>query len=76
MKPLYTAVVTARGGEHSGWLVGNPEFAMLCVRFARRPAGTKKHQGWFLSRGGSRCSKMVDSVALAGDPNAYANASG
>ncbi len=34
MKPLYTALVTARGGKHSGWLVGNAE-VNLCAFSAR-----------------------------------------
>jgi hypothetical protein len=42
----------------------------------RHPAGTKNYQGRFLSSAGSCCSNMVDSVAGAGDPSAYANASG
>jgi hypothetical protein len=47
-------------------------------RFARErhPAGTKNHQGWFVTSAGSCCSNMVDSVAGADDPSAYAKASG
>ena len=48
----------------------------IYFRLARHPAGTKNYQGWFLSSAGSCCSNMVDSVAGAGDPSAYANASG
>jgi hypothetical protein len=58
-----------------GRLFGKP-YLRITSELPVHPARTKNYQGWFLSSAGSCCSNMVDLVAGAGDPSAYANASG
>ncbi len=75
-----------RGRNNSEWTVIQPNQPIQFPRSrlpdrnnfrnTRHPSGTKNYRGWFLKGAGSRGSNMVDSLTGAGDPSAYANASG